>query len=275
MPDEQEDLRPPWWQVQGRHAAREARRDARDERRRVERTERAAGRAVKRGSAAGPTHAPVTPEGIADAAIAVIDREGLAGLTVRALAQELGLGTMTLYWYVRNKEEVLDLVGDRMLAGIEMPPEEGDWREQCRQSMIAVRKAFLAHPRAMPIMVGRGSFGPNGLRWLEYALGVFRRAGFTDKDAADAYFTASNYVAGFCTQETAGADPTSDVNADRAGFAAKARQYISLLPPDRYPNVTALSGLVFTGNRDDRFAFGVDALIAGFQARLEVGHAQR
>ena len=240
------DLRPPWWQVQSRQAARSA---------------------AKRSS----SRDPVTPERIADAALAIIDRDGLAGLTVRALAQELGLGTMTLYWYVRNKEEVLDLVADRLLADTQVTPVVGDWREQCRQSMVEARGAFLAHPRAVPLIVGRGSFGPNGLRWIDRALAVFRAAGFTDTDAADCYFAAANYVAGFCTQETAGSDPTSLVNTDRADFAARARQYISLLPADRYPNVVALAAHIFSSSRDERFRFGMEALIAGFEARLDAG----
>jgi len=100
MSDQSAVPTPPWW------SSNEARHAARDEARRVRRQERAGGRGK---ADAPPSREPVTPERIADAALAVIDAEGLDGLTVRRLAQELGVGTMTLYWYVQNKDEVLDL----------------------------------------------------------------------------------------------------------------------------------------------------------------------
>ena len=264
MTDDQSSLPPPWWRVDSRRAARDAKKQARGER-------KAARRAARHGEA--PAHAPITPELIADAALRLIDAQGLEGLTVRALAEELGLGTMTLYWYVRNKDEVLDLVADRVFGGVMLPAAETDWRELCRAGARAVRTAFLAHPRAVPIIVGRGSFGPNGLRMIEFSIGIFREAGFNAEDAANAYFTISNFVTGFCSFETAGSDPTSSLGFDREAFAQMARQYVSLLPPDRYPNTIAAAPVMFGGDREARFAFGVDCLIAGLEARLNASRA--
>ena len=263
MSDEQ--LQPPWWRVD-RRAAREAERAARREERAVE---RAAKRAAKHGET--PSHAPITPDSVADAALRIIDAQGLDGLTVRALAAELGVGTMTLYWYVRNKDEVLDLVTDRLLAGVELPPVAPDWQAAVRDGAIAVRTALLAHPRAVPIIVGRGSFGPNGLRMLEGSIAIFRSAGFLDDDAADAYFAISNYVTGYCTFETAGIDAYAQggSEANRTSVAQMARQYISLLPAERYPNLMAVAPRIFGGDRNARFAYGVDCLVAGFAAKLE------
>jgi AcrR family transcriptional regulator len=261
MSDDRAGLPPPWWRVEDRRAAREAERKARQE-------ERSAERALKHAARHGESpHEPVTPERIADAALAVIDAQGLDGLTVRALAQQLGLGTMTLYWYVKNKDEVMDLVADRLLAGVELPSVGQDWRVACRQGAMAVRSALLRHPRAVPIIVGRGTFGPNGLGMVEASIGVFRAAGFGDDDAADAYFAISNYVTGFCTFETAGLDPAAPM-LDRDSYARMARQYVSILPPDRYPNLVAAAPRMFGGSRDERFAFGLDCLIAGFESRL-------
>jgi TetR/AcrR family tetracycline transcriptional repressor len=255
------EMPPSWWRVENRRAAREAKREARN----AHRAERAERRTVKH---AAPAHAPVTPEAIADAALRIIDAQGLEGLTVRALARELGLGTMTLYWYIQNKDEVLDLVSDRMFAPVSLPGDETDWRELCRAGAKAVRAAFLAHPRAVPIIVGRGSFGPSGLQMVEYSIGLFRAAGFTEEDATDAYLAISNFVTGYCSFETAGADPTSAIAFDRASFGQMARRYVSLLPPDRYPNLTAAAPYMFGGDRDKRFEFGIDCLVAGLEARL-------
>jgi TetR/AcrR family tetracycline transcriptional repressor len=264
MTDDQSNLPPPWWRVESRRGAREARREARQDRRQER-------RAARHGEAA--PHEPITPERIADAALRLIDTQGLSGLTVRALAEELGLGTMTLYWYVRNKDEVLDLVADRVFAAAVLPQGETDWRELCRAGAKAVRAAFLAHPRAVPIIVGRGSFGPNGLRMIEFSIGIFRGAGFSPEEATDAYFTISNFVTGFCSFETAGADPGSGLAFDRQAYARMASQYVSMLPADRYPNVVAAAPRMFGADRDARFAFGIDCLIAGLEARLNAGRA--
>jgi TetR/AcrR family tetracycline transcriptional repressor len=258
--DDRENLSPPWWRVD-RRAARQAEREAR-------RDEKAADRAARRAARHGETpHEPITPDSVADAALRIIDAQGMDGLTVRVLAQELGVGTMTLYWYVKNKDEVLDLVADRLLAGVILGSVDSDWRISVREGAVAVRSALLAHPRAVPIIVGRGSFGPNGLRMLEGSIEIFRTAGFPDDLAANAYFSISNFVTGFCIFETSGMDSSGGAMA-RQSTAELARQYIGLLPPDKYPNLIATAPMIFGGDRDARFAFGVDCLIAGFEARL-------
>ncbi len=251
---------PPWW------SSHEARHAARDEARRLRRQERSAGRHGSR--AAAPAREPVTPDRIADAALRVIDLGGLDGMTVRALAQELGVGTMTLYWYVQNKEEVLDLVADRVLAGIVIPVAATDWQAAVREVATSVRAAMLRHASAIPVMVGRGSFGPSGLALIEGALRVFRAAGFNDADAADAYFAVSNYVNGFCAQQTAAASLSARPDFDVKGYYQMVRKYVEELPADRYPNLRAAASRIFSASLDDRFAFGLDCLIAGLEARL-------
>jgi TetR/AcrR family tetracycline transcriptional repressor len=257
MSDDQ--LQPPWWRVD-RRAARQAERAARRDEKAAERAQKHA----ERHGGAGP-HEPITPDSVADAALRIIDSQGLDGLTVRALAAELGVGTMTLYWYVKNKDEVLDLVADRLLASVVIPPLEQDWLVSVREGAIAVRSALLSHPRAVPIIVGRGSFGPNGLRLLEGSIGVFRSAGFSDEDSAYAYLAISNFVTGFCVFETAAAEGTPTPQ----NIGQLARQYIALLPSDRYPNLMAAAPKLFGGDRDARFGLALDYLIAGFEARLE------
>ena len=266
MSDQNSIPTPPWWSTsEDRHAAREAARRARREERSTRKRD---------GSEAAPSvREPVTPDRIADAALRVIDAEGLDGLTVRRLAQELGVGTMTLYWYVKNKDEVLDLVADRMLAGIAIPPPDVDWQVAAREVATDVRAAALRHAAAVPIMVGRGSFGPNGLGLTEQSLRVFAAAGFDDDDAADAYFAISNFVWGFCAQQTASASLSSRPGFDVKAYYGMVRQYIENLPADRYPNLQRSAQRIFNASLDERFRFGLDCLIAGLEARLAAGRA--
>ena len=254
---------PPWWN--SREARREARHAAREERRRLRDEAHEAAGATRSDA---PPRDPITPEKLADAAVRVIDAEGLDGLTVRRLAQELGIGTMTLYWYVQNKDEILDLVGDRLLAAAAFPSLEQDWQVSVRQGAAAVRGALLSHANAVPVMIGRRSLGPNGLRLTEQTLGVFRAAGLDANDAADAYFTFLTYVTGFCVQQTSSVSLPNVSDADMGTYAQMIGQYIQTLPPERYPNLRAAAHRVFTAGPDERFAFGVECLIAGLEARL-------
>ena len=250
---------PPWW------SNRESRKAERLERRR----DRPSARESQTTAAGVPPREAVTQDRVADAALAVIDADGLEGLTVRRLAHELGLGTMTLYWYVRNKDEILDLVSDRLLAGLGFPPAGQDWRDSVRGGLHAVRAALLRHARAVPVLVGRGSFGPNGLQLIEGSIAVLRSAGFDPDDAADAYFTISNFVTGFCTFETSAPNSLSQSGVDMKDYGQMLRQYIESLPLEGYPNLRVAAPRIFGASLDERFAFGVDCLVAGLEAKLQ------
>jgi TetR/AcrR family tetracycline transcriptional repressor len=255
---EQEKDQPPAWWVVDRRAQREAEHE-------VKRQERAARRDARRAARHGaPAREPMTPGRIADAALSIIDSGGLDGLTVRSLAQALGVGTMTLYWYVRDKDEVLDLVADRMFEGVTLPAPGGDWRQAVRDIANSVRDALLRHPGAGPIIASRGSYGPNGLQMIEASLAALRAAGFGAEAAADACSAVSNYISGFCVTEM------SAVAAAEAGTssASRATHYVSLLPPDRFPNLVAAAPRLFGSSRDARFEFGLECLIDGLGARL-------
>lgn len=264
MSDYQDLPTPPWWN------SRETRQAARGEKRRLRHEARHAG---EPGEPGATQREPVTPERIADAALRVIDAQGIDGLTVRSLAVELGVGTMTLYWYVQNKDEVLELVADRLLADVSFPPPEDDWRASVREGCMSVRAALLRHAKAVPIIVGRGAFGPNGLRMTEASIGVFRAAGFDADIAADAYFTISNFVTGFCIFETSAAGFRRRPDLDMRAYGQMLRQYVDSLPPALYPNLQASAERIFGHNLDERFAFGIDCLIAGFEAKLAAGNA--
>jgi len=250
---------PPWW------STREARKAARGERRRILHE----ARDIRRMAKDGPPREPITPERLAAAALHIVDAGGLEALTVRSLAQELGVGTMTIYWYVQNKDEILDLVSDQLLADVVLPPMDPDWRVSARATCKAVRGAMLSHARALPVMVGRGSFGPNGLRMIDHSIAVFRNAGFSDQESADAYFAFSNYVTGFSLMQTSNVSVPGKTEMDRRAYFAMVGQYVMSLPPERYPNLHATAPRILTASIDERFDFGLDCLIAGLEARLK------
>ena len=239
---------PPW----SLSRSREERNGERAERRR-ERHDRRDGRTDRN------PRVPVAPGQIVDAALRSMDAEGLEALTVRRLAAELGSGVMTLYWHIENKDELLDLVIDRVYAEVPTPAEGATWREQARSMALTMRAAFLHHPACMGPATTRPHMGPNALRLMDAALGIFRSAGMPEQDVADAYFTLTNYVTGFCAWQV--------TNRLDAPTRASLIDYLAQVPADRFPHLQALGARVFSGNLDERFAFGLDTLLDGLARR--------
>jgi AcrR family transcriptional regulator len=215
------------------------------------------------------------------AAIAIIDNDGLEALTVRRLATELGVAPMTVYSYVRGKEEILDLVVDRVAADIVLPPTDGDWRERARELGHSLRAALLAHPDGARLISERPITSPNAFRLFDAGLGIFRSAGFGDRDAVAAYFAFGNYVMGCAAQDTATLRAMRNPNGDDAHTPNPA-EVVRLLPVERYPNVRALAPYIYgdAGGSPDagtdaaadpamaRFDFGLDSLLDGLSARI-------
>src|SRR5262245_45383985 len=124
-------------------------------------------------------------EAIVDAALRVLDAEGLDALSMRRVAEEAGAGTTSLYWHVANKEQLLQLIFDRVIAEIELPaPDPARWQEQLKEMGRAWRGVQKRHRDIARISLGRIPLGPNGLQAMEWLLGLLRAAGLPDRTAA-------------------------------------------------------------------------------------------
>lgn len=120
-----------------------------------------------------PRPRSLTTADLATAALAVLDREGLPALTMRAVAKELGMATMALYRYVRDRDELEVLVADQVFAAIDTAlPEGSDWRERATALMTNIRDGFSAHPAAVPIVLRRRQSSVESLRVMEAMLAV-------------------------------------------------------------------------------------------------------
>jgi AcrR family transcriptional regulator len=116
---------------------------------------------------------------IAEAAVAVIDREGLAAMTMRTVAHELGMSTMSLYRYVSGRDELETLVGEAVLATVDdRPPPPGPWRDRVTAMVERVRAAAACHPGAIPLAVAHRPASPASRRWSTTMLDVLAEAGF-------------------------------------------------------------------------------------------------
>jgi AcrR family transcriptional regulator len=160
-----------------------------------------------------PKRQPVTRDRALATAVAIADAEGLAGLTMRRLAQELGVEAMSLYHHVPNKDAILDGMVDLVFAEVELPADDGTkWADAMRRRAVSARAALKRHPWAISIMDSRSSPGAATLRHHDAVIGACRRAGFSVAMAAHAFSMLDSYIYGFVLQEVnLPFDDTSDL----------------------------------------------------------------
>lgn len=131
--------------------------------------------------------APVTREVISSVAAELIKDQGLEALTMRTVAARLGVSAMALYHHVVDKDEIIRLVGDDMLAKIKLPdPESGDWRQLITDAVNETHSSLLQVPGMASVMLTR-TLLPNARRILLFCIRQFERAGLTKEQALTAY----------------------------------------------------------------------------------------
>jgi len=146
---------------------------------------------------------PLSRERVLERAVAVADESGIAALTMRSLAQDLGVKAMSLYYYVANKSEILDAIIDMVFSEIELPSTSGHWQSEMRRRADSVRQVLRRHPWAVGLLESRTSPGPATLRHHDATLGVLRHAGFSVPLTAHACALLDSYIYGFALQEAA------------------------------------------------------------------------
>lgn len=156
----------------------------------------------------------LTRETIVDAAFGVLDDRGMEGLTVRALAERLGVKAPALYWHVRDKQELLDEMGTRVWTGIARVSSEvrtdGDWRGALARYARAARHGLLAHRDGARAFSGTYLTDPEVLRDQEAGLAWMESQGFPVRATADAYAIITGFVVGHCIEEQARSQSTDD-----------------------------------------------------------------
>ncbi len=205
-------------------------------------------------------HVPLTGERVLDGALALADRIGIEALTIRRLADELGVKPMTIYHYVPSKDAIVDGMVERVFAEIDLPPEGLPWTKAIRVRCQSARTALNRHPWAAPLLESRSSPGPVSLRHHEAVLACLRRGGLSWQLTAHAYAILDSFIYGFAFEEAILPSTDSD------GFAEVAQEMASALDAQAYPNLAAFTaehilqpGYTFGVS----FDFGLDVLIAG------------
>ncbi|MEU8125135.1 TetR/AcrR family transcriptional regulator [Spirillospora sp. NPDC049024] len=191
---------------------------------------------------------------IAGAALAVIDRDGLAGLSMRAVAKELGMSTMALYRYVRDREELEGLVVDLVYAEVDTtPPPAGPWEDRIESMALRMRAAFGAHASIVPLTLTRRHDSAGSLRWGETVAGILADAGFTGPRAAIAMRALLAHIIGAIQLEHLSA-------LSGEGTAALAG-----LPADEFPHLARTARHARLLGPDEEFRGGLAAVLRGLR----------
>jgi AcrR family transcriptional regulator len=210
---------------------------------------------------------PLTRDEIIGAALRIVDSEGLDALSMRRLGTELGVGATSVYWHVRNKDQLLALVTDRIIGEIvaESPRVEG-WREQLTEIARTFRTVFARHRNVAAIMAEQMTVGANTLTAVEEIVGILRTAGFEGPRLVLAYVTVFNWASAFVVFEARQGAPKGMTDAEmQAAFADALRR----LPPDRFPNLLSTVEDTARLGGDDQFEYGLARLLDGIELELE------
>jgi AcrR family transcriptional regulator len=206
----------------------------------------------------------LTRERVVAEALAVIAHDGVQALTMRRLADRLGVVPGALYHHVRNKQRLQDLVLDNVLAEVDVHLDASlDWTDQLKLLAGRLRKVLEDHPGVAGILKTRDPLGPHSLALAEAFLGPLQAAGFADREAGLAFFLLVDYTTGFALSS-----PPTSVNEHRVRdpvTRAQLHQFFRSLPPDRFPALVALGEHVWVDNRDQRFTAGLHVLVSGLE----------
>jgi AcrR family transcriptional regulator len=213
---------------------------------------------------------PLSREAIVDAALRVVDREGAEALSMRAVAEELGTGPASLYWHVASKDELINLVVDRVVGEIEPPgTDPARWREEFREWMLRSREVFRRHPGVGGLTLGRIPVGPNLVRVAEATLALLRGAGVPDRIATYVPDLLGLYVGASAYEESLGLPSPTGEDLPPEEVIRMIRGYFESMPVDRFPNVHATLDDMFGGGPDERFELGLDIIIRGIASYIQ------
>ncbi|GAA4319369.1 TetR/AcrR family transcriptional regulator C-terminal domain-containing protein [Actinomadura luteofluorescens] len=218
---------------------------------------------------------PLSRRRVLRAAVRLADRDGLESLTMRRLAQEVGVEAMSLYHHVANKEAVLDgvveVVLDEIMTAVreaEAPPPERDWRAALRARILAARDVLLRHRWAPGLLGARTTMNPVVIAYYDQVVGLLRAGGFSFDLAHRALHVLGSRALGFAQElfQPGEAQPADAATAEQMA--------------DRFPN---LAGMLADAVHDDpdgtlgfcddqfEFEFALDLILEGLERRRAAG----
>ena len=207
---------------------------------------------------------PLSRDRVLHGAMAVADAGGIGALTIRTLAQSLGVKPMSVYYYVASKDEILDAIVDLVFAEIDLPVAGGPWRVEMARRANSARQVLWRHPWATALLQSRTNPGPATLRHHNAVIGSLREGGFSVEQTAHAFALIDSYVYGFALSEHALPINGPETVAEVAG------SMMQHFPVDDYPYLFEFTVQhVMQPGYDfgKEFEFGLNLILDGLPGR--------
>ena len=203
----------------------------------------------------------LTREKIAAAALAIADLEGFEAVSMRRVAQDLQVGTMSLYYYVKSKDDLIAVMDDALMGEALLPSLPKDWRRAMMEIAKRTHSIFIRHPWALVAMLSAPP-GINAMRHMEQCLEALAETPMSDKQKITLLAMVDDFVFGHALREAA-----TDAEIDMELCAAQ-------LATGAFPRIAKLFGASRIDAKEDRFERGLRALLDGTPSRLRRSHSK-
>lgn len=198
---------------------------------------------------------------ITQAALGLLDQVGLDGLTMRSLADTLGIQAASLYYHFKGKRLLIEAMADLLIETATFERNHGaPWDQAVRGIAMRLRAALRSRRDGARVFAGSYGVTENVVRLADRIIGYLKSAGLGDQQATRAATSIIYFVLGFCIEEEA----FVELQGDAAGLAVR-RQAFRDFVADRYIHVEAAEQHIFDADFEARFAFGLDLIIAGIR----------
>ncbi|MFE3525183.1 TetR/AcrR family transcriptional regulator [Streptomyces sp. NPDC059161] len=224
----------------------------------------------------------LTADRIVRAAIELLDDEGLDGLNMRSLAKRLGSAPTAVYWHIKTKDDLVRLAGDAIWYEVELPDlDAADWRTAAAVHATGMHAMLTRHPWLGQAFGSHLLHGAGQARHNDLSLAIYEKAGFAAADADRAAATVFTFVLGSTLGPAAQVSLNRRLNKDgadgeqRMADAMKRATEIAMQFPRLRERLDTTAATEYAAAPDDTFAFGLQCLLDGFEARLEADNTRR
>jgi AcrR family transcriptional regulator len=200
---------------------------------------------------------------VAARALEIVDRDGLGGLSMRTLAASLGTGPMTVYNYVKDRDQLEALVAEAVINSVKLPAPAPDWQQDVRAVAMAIWQTVRRHPNVIPLVLTRRTVSSSSYAPAERLVEALARGGLEDADLLAAFRAVLGLVMGSAQAELAGPLARPDRDAEQVAVASQ----IGRLAGVEHPRLAALAVTSQQSSAEADFNRSLDMLLAGVQAR--------
>lgn len=211
-------------------------------------------------------HTPLDQSRIIQAVLSLLQEDGLDSITMRKIAESLGVKAASLYYHVKDKEQLLHLLAEQISSDVPFPDGSLHWREQLREWALQFRLVLHRYRDAVSIMSATLAQSPHRLDHIEYLFRLLAEAGFGDAQVPWFASMIKNFIYSFVEEEIRLlARSRSQERTEEAGVSYS--DHIQAMSKERYPQFIRLANYTTAVNWDEEFLFGLKVLMDGFEAQ--------